>query len=353
MAGWSDLAVDLKLMVFNYLVNSERCLRPKDEDDRPHRYKSTYATVSREWRAFFESKNFMHLVLHQSDLADFERVFTRARIQVPRPVWLRVQLPSYNCHECSSEESQEEATVNNIIFTSSLWKFTILGVWKDIRGEITPQKEMTMILSVYSPSDREHHFRDHPFDDDKETCYYRSARIDYDDPSHGWHSSSYVAPGLGPKLRLLGNPLDLNFRQISADSAISLPTLDFISELQIPRQFYRATPRLDLILKSLPKLQTLRYEPWRHVTDDCERHRELNFHEILQAFPKTLTKFSAFMDSNDALRSQPEKVINTMSIASVREASFRFTELAASFIVDAEWFFYPFHPAFYMLSLNM
>lgn len=194
------------------------------------------------------------------------------------------------------------------------------------------------MLSVYSPSDRDHHFRDHRFDDDNQT-YYDYPPIDHHDPYHGWHHGQQVRPSLNVKQRLFGQPLRLDFGSIGATNIPLLPKVDFITSLVIPRQFYRPIPNMDIILRSLPKLTTFRYEPWYPITTDRAWIHESNLMAILEALPQTVTRFSGYKDSNGALNAGITEIVYPSPGLKLFHISKRLKELDISFLIDAKSFF--------------
>ncbi|KAI1378126.1 hypothetical protein F4677DRAFT_458814 [Hypoxylon crocopeplum] len=347
MSNWHKLPVELKLMIFEYLAEPDGRMKPKHYITHYHRHKSAYAAVSLEWQGYFERRNFFVLTLSQSDLSDFRRIVVGERRTYLFRLWLRIELPRYTCDSCTRKESDQEATTNNLICTDALWDlFSILAEWKAKEGKETGRL-VKLELSVYSPSDREHHFRDHRFHDNRST-YHMSSRIDHDDPSHGWYSGVQVHPRLGPKLRLLGAPLKLDFSHISSGQSQPFPELDFISSLVIPRQFYRKIPGLTLILRSLPNLRRFKYEIWRHVTDGNEWLQEAEYREVLQALPKDLKVLSIFEDSSDVLHlHRRARKFRGIIPVYLRTSSQNLTELNASFLIDAQEFFIQFYPGIY------
>ncbi|KAI2465341.1 hypothetical protein F4781DRAFT_435469 [Annulohypoxylon bovei var. microspora] len=313
-ASWDDLPVELKLIVFDFLSPSERnrTMIPRHEDDRHNHHISAYAAVSKGWQAVFERRIFYGLVL---------------------------QLSRYGCELCDLRETHEEEARNNKIFTASMWDlFSILARWRSKDQESTYKSRLILMLSAYSPSDREHYFRDHRFGDDCKT-YYDSPRIHHHDPFHGWFFGEQVRLDVGPKQRLFGRPLNFDFHHIGASSLPSLPKLDFVAGLIIPRQFYRPIPRIDLIIRSLPKLEILRYEPWYPIAFDRAWTHELDILGILEALPQTVTKFSGYKDSNDALSRNSRGTFFPVPGSRLAQISQRFKELDISFIIDARWFF--------------
>ncbi|KAI1089263.1 hypothetical protein F5B19DRAFT_382671 [Rostrohypoxylon terebratum] len=194
------------------------------------------------------------------------------------------------------------------------------------------------MLSVYSPSDRDHYFRDHRFDDDNKTYYDYPPKYHHD-PYHSWYEGEQVVPSLGAKRRLFGQPLCLDFRSIGATDIRSLPKVDFVTRLIIPRQFYRPIPNMDVILRSLPELTTFRYEPWYPITTDRAWLHESDFMAILAALPPKVTRFSGYKDSNAVLNAGITEKIYPNPGLKLFDISKRLKELDISFLIDARSFF--------------
>ncbi|KAI1207904.1 uncharacterized protein F4807DRAFT_170223 [Annulohypoxylon truncatum] len=223
-----------------------------------------------------------------------------------------------------------------------MWNlFSTLTGWAYTKQDSAFRLGLSLLLSAYSPSDREHYFRDHRFDDDNKT-YYDSPRVYHHDPRHGWYFGEQVRPCLGAKERLFGKPLSFDFRYIGARDLPSLPKVGFITTLIIPRQFYRPIPNMGLILRSLPKLETLRYEPWDSITSNRSWRHEVNLLEILDALPRTVTRFSGYRDSNDVFNTNGTVFLFPDPGLKLFHISQRLKELDLSFIIDAKWFFAPF-----------
>lgn len=115
---------------------------------------STYATVCREWQYFFERTNFQRLTVHQSDLLELGRIVQGQRRMFVKWIWLRLELPEYDCECCNMQESSEEIQSHNIVFTNAIWDlFAILSTWEK-KGEFgVRERGPTLELSAHSPSD--------------------------------------------------------------------------------------------------------------------------------------------------------------------------------------------------------
>lgn len=130
---WSGLPLLVQVRILESLGN--------DYDRNPaedKRHRAAYATVCLQWQEYFERRHFRKLVLHQSDLDDFQKIIQRrvdvgpsevrggsrpskrrkttvelepqVRRYMPRirRIWLRVHLLEYDCKTCKEPESGKE-----------------------------------------------------------------------------------------------------------------------------------------------------------------------------------------------------------------------------------------------------
>ncbi len=92
---------------------------------------AAYAAVSREWQTFFEQKHFERIVLSQKRLKSFARIVHGPKRKFVKHIWLRLDLKTYRCPDCTKFETCEVAEENNAIFTKSIkMLFQTLSNWK-------------------------------------------------------------------------------------------------------------------------------------------------------------------------------------------------------------------------------
>ncbi|KAI2469933.1 hypothetical protein F4781DRAFT_200186 [Annulohypoxylon bovei var. microspora] len=345
MAVWNDLPAELRLAIYEYLAYQDDDLSKTQYQHLPrtNHSLSTYAAVSREFQAFFEERTFKQLILRQSDLAEFEKILVPHRRRWLRRLWLRIELRRYSCRSCFYPECARDANENSATFTTSIWKlFKILKGW-EIKGQIPlSQISLTLLLSAYSPSDIEQHFRDFYINEDLSTFHSTSHLYNHYGPQYCWCYGLHVVPSWGPRLRLFGLPLELDLSQVSAKVPPLLPTLDFVTGFIMSRQFYRKIPSLGLILRSFPNLQDISYEQWRRVEGNRDGEYAI-LREVIEALPSNLRRFSIFLDANVGLHwPNISKGIMESDVASahkLRTVSRQYTKIDASFFVDAQYFF--------------
>lgn len=119
---------------------------------RQRHQKSAYATVFKEWQIFFEKHIFHRLVLRQSDIKRFGQLFQCQRRALLQHLWLRIELPKYSHDMSLTYEIDAEEHNNNQIATKAVLRLLeILSSWE--RNDA----ELTLELSVHSPSDSKHY----------------------------------------------------------------------------------------------------------------------------------------------------------------------------------------------------
>ncbi|KAK7740668.1 hypothetical protein SLS53_005136 [Cytospora paraplurivora] len=331
---------------------------------------------------------FENLILHQSDIQEFSKIVKGSRMFYLQYIWLRLELPTYDCQSCQTEESKEDIRSHNLIYTNAIWDlFEILSSpsWTNTHG-------LTLELSAHSPSDTVHFGKDlkmrisdtpwEKWDEEPD----RPPTFTHNDPFHGWLHGRFCRRPLptGAKARLFGHPRGLGFDRDATSvrrMGRKLPEVSTIHTIVIRRQFYRAfsaSRGLVPMFRSLPRLETLTYEPWRGPPRDLrgpsgvpavrntpdEPHAELAYRErarflrdndhehlfgrILGGRPG-LKRVSIFEDADDVFyetssraRRAPKFYHPSGAVARhLARASRDLEELHASQNVDAEDFFTP------------
>ncbi|KAL6804956.1 hypothetical protein GGI42DRAFT_323251 [Trichoderma sp. SZMC 28013] len=296
----------------------------------------------------------MHLTLHQSDLADFGKIMqdSNRRMSVTF-ICLRIELPEYDCQKCKKGESPNEVRANQHLFTTAVWDlFLILSQWGE-HGEIKLE------ISVHSPSDSLHYCQELKSRIHREANMsqtYMKSRAGKK-ATHGWRRGRRVDnPPSGAKFRVFGHPKGLGFdlRTSLARKLGTLPEVKVVTYLLIRRQFYRhfSVPKaLGPMMKSLPRLEHLRYEPWRGIDTKKisgrqirdEQHTRL-FLDVIQHH-KTLRSVAMFESFNPDLHTKGKREAYPALGQSFAKVSQNLENLCAIFNVDAKDFFYAFFPS--------
>jgi hypothetical protein len=348
---WEHLPLELRIMIFKMVLD------PPVE--RTQYIQSACATVCREWNYFFERETFNHLILHQLDVAEFCRIVQGQRKTFVKRIWLRLELPEYDCESCNKRQSTEEFKDHKFLFTNAVWDlFAFLSTW-NIRGKFgVGGSGVTLELSAHSPSDSKHFCKELARRSD-DTPWERNEfpEKDYHDRRHCWrHGVQIRQPSFDAMLRVFGglNGLKFDLRAPSARKMNrTLPKVRVIKELILRRQFYRvfSVPNaLQPIIESCTQLQSLSYETWRGINNKkgCNggRLRDLGHHILFSdvfKYSRSLRKVSIFEDFSCVLRNR-KRVRNPLLGRALARSSQNFTDLHAAFNVDARDFFYAFNP---------
>lgn len=239
--SWGSLAQEIRLMILEALIEDERCV-------------ASYATVCREWQATIEQKNFSRLKLTPSRLPEFGGMVHRQRGLV-KYIWLCIELQEYDCSQCEVEETDPWHESNTAIISRAIQEsFSVLSTWE-------PTGNLLLDISVHSPSDSKHHFKEFYFGPDavSESADKQETGNTHD-PRHGWAHGEQVSLPPGKSINRLFEDIEmpLEFWQ-------GIPKTRVVTGLLLRRQTCRRwEPRtLEELLKLLPMLQEIYYEPWR------------------------------------------------------------------------------------------
>ena len=354
--GWFRLPRELQDMIL------ERCTWHTHSEARllaePDQL-SVLTTVCRDWKEIFEGKLFKRLTLKtETDIKNFaENVQGRRRVHVEW-IWLRVELPMYDCQQCHRHDTREDTRIQKTIFTNLIWKlFDVLSRWKnrDVRKD-----GITLELSVHSPSDTHHFNKDLRFrlHDTAWDRWDNRPVLPHNDPFHGWKDGKQVKKiPLNAKYRAFGFGLRFDYTLPSVRRLrMRLPKVSVVASLVIRRQFARtiaARKALDPMVRSLTQLSSFMYEPWRGPTSTYQERQDWQHAFLargaLKARRKTLKKVTIF-ENHDEIFYQPpsngrsqRRTDNSFSYDLAR-SSHNLEELYVANNIDAFRFFYAFHP---------
>ncbi|KAM7207900.1 hypothetical protein V8F20_001694 [Naviculisporaceae sp. PSN 640] len=347
---WDSLPREVRLMILNALV--------QDGCKLAH-----LATVSREWQVELERHNFARIRVTPSRLADFRSMVHRNRTLVGY-IWFCLELDDYDCTNCapgshlSLDELAEAVAISDTIkcpITASFQNlFSILSTW-------VPEGDLTLDISIYSPSDSKHWFKyltflpDHP----SQTIIPTKAA---DDAQHGWVAGSrHAAPPREAFLKvfheIMGEgPFDSDDAEFEWWDR--LPLVPAVTRLLLRQQNRRRWKpnALAHMIARFPRLQELCYEPWREWGQFEQRKTDRDFHYLFESIQrsnihlKRLVVFENFNQQYPAILQRfqfgedlqrcdntrnPHPAVGRM----VALASLQLEHLAASFLVDARHFF--------------
>lgn len=238
---WASLASELRELILESLVQDEGSLAP-------------YATVCREWQRVVEKKNFGRLKLTVPRLADFTDMVCRRRKFV-KYIWLCVELNNYNCSVCDHRETDARHENNTYIIKWAVRElFFLLSSWE-------PAGKLVLDVSVHSPSDARHHFKYLRFTSDSlHECKSVEEALVEDDRRHGWANGKQAT--FPPKDALFRLFEDI---EMEPDFWDEIPPVPAVTGLLLRRQTRRRWEpgAIGELLKLLPGLEEIYYEPWR------------------------------------------------------------------------------------------
>ncbi|KAL7803478.1 hypothetical protein V8C44DRAFT_353123 [Trichoderma aethiopicum] len=265
---WTSLPAEIRSMILKNIARQDRFGRPAP------------ASVSREWQGVLEHANFEKLKLRMSRLDDFERIASPPRRSMIRHISLDIELPPYTCDDCGRRSSK---------------LFSILSAWE-------PAGDLALELHVYSPSDRDHWFKEvnlstddleeDEWDDDEALDDWREG-FRCHDPPHGWLlGQQTMNPPRSAILRLF-QPMTLRFQR-------PLPEVRAVTRFIMRRQLRRhiCPFGIRLMLNSLVRVEHMAYEPWA-VPLPAERqiHEQGLAMLVGTGLPGSLKSLTIFEDS--------------------------------------------------------
>lgn len=263
---WDSLPTEIRLLILRFLMQEGCAL-------------SRLVTVCREWQIEIERYNFARIRLTPSRLVNFDSMVQRNRALVSY-IWFCLELDDYDCTTCAptrprlTEEEYEEAfaitdTDKCPITIGFQTLFSTLSRW-DCRGNLT------LDISIYSPSDSGHWFKYLAFVPDTPSNLlvdYRTEKAmsngDYHDPQHGWvDGSRQSAPppcAINKVFHMIMNEGPFDDDQSELQWWDLLPSVPSVTSLLLRQQTRRRWKSNSLahMFARFPRLQEVHYEPWR------------------------------------------------------------------------------------------
>ncbi|KAG6353540.1 hypothetical protein INS49_005502 [Diaporthe citri] len=348
----------------------ERCTRQSDgkaASPAGTNQLAALTTVCRDWMDFFEGKLFERLTLTtESDIQTFADLVQGRRRARVKWIWLRVELPMYDCEQCHRLETREDVQVQKATFTNLFWNlFGVLSTWenKDVRNDDRKDDRndgITLELSAHSPSDTHHFNKDLRFrlHDTAWDRWDDRPVLPHNDPFHGWKDGKRVKTiPRDAKYRVFGFGLRFNYNLPSVRrQRMRLPKVSVVASLVIRRQFPRAfaaRKALHPMICSLTRLSSFTYEPWRGPTITYQRnhdwHHAFLAREALKARTKTLKKVAIFESHDEISYREPRNGTCQRFTAGsfsrdLARSSRHLEELYVANNIYAFEFFYAFHP---------
>ncbi|KAM0435061.1 hypothetical protein ACHAPT_003150 [Fusarium lateritium] len=275
MSGWPLLAYELRLKVYEELADeySNPCL-------------TDYSLVCKEWQQFFEKEIYRHITLTRPHFRTFYS-FVRRQKHLVKHIWLRIELEPYECDECYHTYTNRASPNDDLELRRSIsGLFSILQSWYQ-GGD----SGLTLEISIWSPSDSEHTFRDDVYIDSNLDLI-----VDLDRPE---------------------GPCDEFFRDIDGDDMwrrpygvglypefdITLPRVPIVTGLLVRRhtRCIVGVPTIQQIIDRLPRLKEIVYEPRRKYWLTPHNDPKLGYGDLMMLkLPDTLRKLTIYEDFNEA-----------------------------------------------------
>ncbi|EHK40691.1 uncharacterized protein TrAtP1_004022 [Trichoderma atroviride] len=320
-----------------------------------------FATVSREWQEKIEQHTFARIRLTPSRLAKFDSMTSRNRSLV-RYLWLCLELDKYCCIDCALptwvfNTNDDEGEV---IMTALQKLFSVLSTWGS-------ESNLSLDISVYSPSDSEHWFPHLTFEPDipwntggHDRVVEQAGRARAADDQHDLnnvnvedHTPRAAIDRVFGEIMNQDDAFLLPFTNDEQEDEWwqQLPLAPAVTSVLLRQQNRRRwKPRaLAQMLSRLPMLRQLYYEPWREWGNGKQESRDESHLKFLESLAltdlKNLTIFENFNEKyaeTFSIMDSRFKSIRTPSTALSRilsKVSLNFESLSGSFMVDACEFF--------------
>ncbi|KAI1327306.1 hypothetical protein F5Y16DRAFT_421018 [Xylariaceae sp. FL0255] len=324
-SSWSCLPGEIRLLILEALMEDSCKL-------------GCFATVSREWQTEIARRNFARIRLTPPRLKEFGPMIYRNRALV-HYIWFCLELDDYDCEECVPENwdfkgvmlgflSSVNDTTGYSIPSAFQTLLSVLSTWE-------PHANLTLDISIYSPSDSKHWFKYLTFTPDapSDTFY---------DPDHGWWASK--RPRRPPP-------------ELAVIKWNQLPRAPVVTSVLLRQQNRRRwNPQtVAHTLSCFPRLQAIQYEPWREWGRQ-QKHTDRGFEylfETIRHLDNSLKRLVVFENFNQQypysmrLLDREEDLMccdnirkpNPAVSRKIALASLKLEYLAASFIADASQFF--------------
>ncbi|RFU78610.1 hypothetical protein TARUN_3580 [Trichoderma arundinaceum] len=328
-ASWRTLVPEVQAMILKEMSQSEGCAHA--------------AAVCREWQEVLEPVNFSRITLTVRRLTKFRNVTRRWRHLV-KYIWLRIDLQEYDCPDCKSSPEPIWMERNMDIIRSAIHDaLEILSTWE-------AAGELCLDISVHSPSDSRHYFKDVHFGPDVVPASGSLLNSsDFHDPTHGWLNSRRTFPRrsiLRQCLERLGGfniTPDLDFFQ-------QLPPVGAITSLLLRRQtrYSWGTELVEELVKHLPRLQAIHLEPWKELESRTQEWQDFDVQRLFkQVLPSQLKKIILFEDFNEYYQhaiGESDGYVDTRTPSvgisrALANTSLNLEKLSAAFMIDARHFF--------------
>ena len=223
---------------------SHKILQSLAEDELKSHLMAEYAVVCKSWQVEIEKVNFKTLTVTQMDLHDFEQYVVGHRRACLKHLWLKVELAEYSRRSRQVPENEQEQEENNFRYSRALYDtLKILESWDTPHfWEARNGRGLNLELSAFSPSDKRSMFGEAGLDDDGNSRFFDSL-------------------------------LDFMLLAIEEPQGVhGLPIANVVTGFCILRRNFRNVSATSItpILRSLPRLEEVRLEPWQQVDQPAQ-----------------------------------------------------------------------------------
>ena len=227
-----------------------------------------YATVCWEWQTAIEQQNFHSLSLTAQDVPTLNNIMAKRNLSLIKYIWYSIELQSYDCSDCNHYEPEDE------------YRATAVAIKDGIRtmfqtlSKHSHSGDMTLDLSIHSPSDAEHYFKYIRFEPANALSRNRMRR----QASH--HVPVHSTP---PSLRAVNRIFTLFFftdvdasghetSESGEEFWASVPQVSCVTRLLLRRQTRRRWDPIAIsrLVAHFPNLEDLVIEPWSAGMNEIE-----------------------------------------------------------------------------------
>ncbi|KAF6832706.1 hypothetical protein CMUS01_06812 [Colletotrichum musicola] len=291
---WTSLPPELRRKIFEYLPQTG----PRW---------SACASVCKEWQAELEKENFRRLKVTAADLETMGDIVRPDRAKLVGHVWLNIELLRYSCQACRQREGKSLYLKNHNLVRKAIEKLWAILSREEMAG-------LTLELSMQSPSDKEHSFKNFYFGGEHEGWIFdplapptqrpnmeRNLRAGHDEWHHWIHDRNTTAPSEYSLERIFGGV----YYSVPRTPA-SIPRLPVVDRLEIRRQTRRPfEPHLlENLVKQLPGLKYFTFEPWQKWHVQAQQAQDRHYARFFgSGLPRTLRELSVFEETNEAFTS--------------------------------------------------
>ncbi|KAL3607214.1 hypothetical protein FPOAC2_02189 [Fusarium poae] len=304
--SWKSLPPEIRLLILRCIIPQHRLKRTITDRGFPRA--SLLATVSKEWRCFFERETFRRMDLEATDLHNFTKNVggkNVIRLNYITNVLLTIKLATYTRRIADKPESGTTATQNNRTFTKAM--AVLLNTLSHWEGQT--RGGLLLEIRMYSPSDRLFHgnlmqlYDDYPlrFEDDPQllTTFMRFCRRNKT-RFKSFRAAQRSLDVVGRTKRLHGTPLELKPSLVKKQHFCSKTLRNLPKAPVVKGLILRGDCRKSIAVKTLTTLfrecfvalESFNFVRWCGFTEEQETTFLNDLRGgLMPAFPASLQRF--------------------------------------------------------------